>query len=246
MDNLVERTVQGVSIVTATNRPDFLKNVFANFQRQHWPRKELIIILNNDAMDLEEWLNYAEGQEHISVIQVPEEVSLGHCLNKGVNMAIYDFIAKFDDDDYYGPCFLSEAMHTFFEKDADVVGKRTCFMYNKTTREMRLRFPGNENKKAFILQGGTIMARKKVLKKIPFPNKNVKEGLHFLQRCRARGYRIYSTSRYHFAYIRHENQTHTWNPSSAYFRRTSVRIGYLEDYKNAVTPPTFEKYGEGT
>ncbi|WP_066320417.1 glycosyltransferase family 2 protein [Bacillus sp. FJAT-29814] len=227
---------KGVSIVTVTNRLDYIENVFASYGNQIWPEKELIIILNNDSMNLLEWEEYAKNYHHVSIFQLSDHITLGACLNFGVNNAKYSYIAKFDDDDYYGSLFLTEAMDTFEKKNADVVGKRTCYMYNALTNELRLRFPKREHKPVSILQGGTIVAKKEVMEKVPFPDKNVGEGLSFTTRCRAKGFRIYSTSRYNFAYIRHGDDSHTWNPSANYFNQTSKRIAFTDNFQEYVTP----------
>ncbi|WP_342433767.1 glycosyltransferase family A protein [Neobacillus sp. FSL H8-0543] len=226
---------KGVSIVTVTNRLENIDNVFLSYENQIWPEKELIIILNNDSMNLLEWKEFSKKYSQVSIYQLSEHITLGSCLNFGVNKAKYGYIAKFDDDDYYSSLFLTEAMDTFENKKADVVGKRTCYMYNSLTNELRLRFPKREHKPVSILQGGTIMAKKEVMEKVPFPNKNVGEGLSFTTRCRAKGYRIYSTSRNNFAYIRHGDDSHTWNPSSNYFNLTSKRITFTDNFQAYVT-----------
>ncbi len=41
----------------------------------------------------------------------------------------YDIIAKFDDDDYYGPKYISDTIKAFESTDAKVVGKTTNFIY---------------------------------------------------------------------------------------------------------------------
>lgn len=234
MNETPQAEVKGVSIVTVTNRQEFIEHVFSSYETQIWPTKELIIVLNNDSMNLHEWEEYAQKYDQVSVFQLSESVTLGKCLNFGVTKAKYGYIAKFDDDDYYGPLFLTEAMNKFEKKNADVVGKRTCYMYNSLTKELRIRFPNREHKRVSILQGGTIMAKKEVMEKVPFPNKNVGEGLNFTQRCTAKGYRIYSTSKYNFAYIRHGDDAHTWNPSTKYFHRTSKRAAFTENFTDIV------------
>ncbi|MFZ7943326.1 glycosyltransferase family 2 protein [Neobacillus sp. 19] len=235
-DETLQKVSKGVSIVTVTNRMEFIDNVFSSYENQIWPEKELIIILNNDSMNLLEWQEISKKYNQVSVYQLSDHITLGSCLNFGVNKAKYGYIAKFDDDDYYGSKFLTEAMDTFEKRNADVVGKRTCYMYNALTNELRLRFPKREHKSVSILQGGTIMAKKEIMEKIPFPDKNVGEGLSFTQRCRAKGYRIFSTSRFNFAYIRHGDDSHTWNPSTNYFNQTSKQIAFTDNFQAYVTP----------
>lgn len=211
-----------------------MENIFANYERQEWPNKELIIILNNDLMDLDKWKLEAEKYNHVTVFKLPEDRTLGKCLNFGVEKVKYEYVAKFDDDDYYGPKYLDESIDTMKKLKAAVVGKRTCFMYLTNNKEIRLRFPGKEMCKVNILQGATIFTTKKLLQLIPFANKNLGECLHFLQKCKKKGYKICSSSRYNYAILRKEDEYHTWRPSKQYLNSTSERITYTEDFKKYV------------
>jgi hypothetical protein len=227
-----------ISIILATNRPESFDTIFANYERQLWKEKELIIILNNDNMDLETWKKKATVYEKVSVFQLSEETPLGECLNFGVEKAKYTYIAKMDDDDYYGPLYLTEAITTLKQFNADVVGKRTCFMYLIHEKELRLRFPGREKREVSILQGATIFTTKKLLQLIPFGKKNLGECLHFLKRCQKKGLKIYSSSCYNFAILRNHAQSHTWRPSSKYLWKTSRLYTRTENFGEIVNAPT--------
>lgn len=135
----------GISVITSTNKPDFMQNIFSNFNNQRWQIKEIIIVLNNDLMNLTEWSKQADAYKTISVYQLPEREYLGACLSFAVNKAKYDYIAKFDDDDYYGPYYLAEAMRFFQQTNADLVGKRTYYMYMIDKKLLLLRHPFREN-----------------------------------------------------------------------------------------------------
>lgn len=227
-----------ISVILATNRPESFDTIFANYERQLWKKKELIIILNNDTMDIEAWKKKANDYGMVSVFQLPEKTPLGVCLNFGVEKAKYTYIAKMDDDDYYGPLYLTEALTTLKQFKADVVGKRTCFMYLIHEKELRLRFPRREKREVSILQGATIFTTKKLLQLIPFGRKNLGECLHFLKRCKKKGYKIYSSSRYNYAILRNHAQSHTWRPSSNYLGKTSRLYTHTENFVEIVNAPT--------
>ncbi|RST76319.1 glycosyltransferase family 2 protein [Siminovitchia acidinfaciens] len=123
--------MSGISIVTSTIKPQFMDNIFENFDRQNWEDKELIIILNKDDMKIERWKMKAGEYKNVSIYQLPEEVTLGECLNYGTEKAKHGYVAKFDDDDYYGPEYISQAMEAFENTDAVLVGKRTTYTYFK-------------------------------------------------------------------------------------------------------------------
>lgn len=40
----------GITVITSTIRPGFMENVFENYNRQNYMKKELIIILNNNSI----------------------------------------------------------------------------------------------------------------------------------------------------------------------------------------------------
>ncbi|WP_052504404.1 glycosyltransferase [Rossellomorea aquimaris] len=224
----------GISIVACTNKHWFMDNIFTNYDRQLLQEKELIIILNSDSLKLEEWKERASHYENVQVYQLPEKTSLGSCLNYGTHKAKYKYVAKWDDDDHYGSYFLAEALKAFEETNADIVGKWSGYIYFSNTRELRLRHFGFEYKWVKKVLGGTIVAKKSVIHHVPFQNRSLGEDTSFLKSARAKGYRIYSTSRNNYCYIRRDSSNHTWQPRIRYLFRTSKRICFTQDYKEIV------------
>lgn len=229
----------GISIVACTNKEGYMNNIFSNYQNQILQEKELIVILNSDSHDVNEWRKKAENYEHVRVYQVPEETTLGSCLNFGIDKANFKFVAKWDDDDYYGPAYLYEALKTFDNTNADILGKRTIFMYFPATRELRLRFPGREFKFVKRVLGGTIIAKKTVMQDVPFLNISLSEDSNFLKDARAKGYRVRSTSKNNYVYFRWDSNKHTWMPTKRYLNKTSKHIGYFDDFKKIVDQDIF-------
>lgn len=225
---------RGVSVIISTNKRDLMKNIFNNFNNQKWAKRELIIVLNNDLLNLNEWMKHAEGHQFISIYQLPEQNSLGACLNFAVKKAKYDYIAKFDDDDYYAPRYLTEAMQVFRHKNADLVGKRSYYMYMVKSQLLMLRHPSRENRWSPLIGGGTIIGKKKVFQAVPFVNQKVGTVFRFVRDCHNRGFRIYSSSRFNYTYLRREGKNHTWNPGIKYFLKTSKRVDIMADYRNYV------------
>ena len=136
-------------------------------------KKELIIVLNRDDMDIEKWQEQAKNYWNVSVYQLPEETTLGECLNYGIKKAKYAFIAKFDDDDYYGPHYLTHAMKAFEKTDTSLVVKKTVYMYFEKDKTLAVHVPGEENK--FVtggVKGATLLFRKEICHIVNFPNLN--------------------------------------------------------------------------
>lgn len=118
-----------VSIITCTKRRQNMDTLFHNYDRQNYRNKELIVILNHPSLKLSDYIRAALPYPNVRVYSLPGHVSLGSCLNYGVKMARYGLIAKFDDDDYYAPGYLSGSRRSMVDTNADIVGKRAHFMY---------------------------------------------------------------------------------------------------------------------
>lgn len=56
-----ESTSSAVSILTCTKRMDCIKTIFDNYQRQNFKSKELIVIINNDSLKIEDYINAAKN-----------------------------------------------------------------------------------------------------------------------------------------------------------------------------------------
>lgn len=206
-----------------------MKNIFSNFTRQKWKKKELIIIINRNNMNLAKWQNAAKKWKNVSIYQLPERLSLGQCLNFAVQKAKYGLIAKCDDDDYYGPHYLSESIRFFRRTNADVVGKRSYYIFWTVSKQLRIRFPGQENRRSKLVHGGTIIAKKSIFQAVPFADRSLGEDQCFLKDCRLRGYRIYSMSRFHYCYMRRNNRLHTWKADYEYLLKTSKKVAKTSD-----------------
>lgn len=166
--------------------------------------------------------------------RIPGRVSLGKCLNFGVSKANYSLVAKFDHDDYYAPNYLNRAIRAMKRKNADVVGKRTIFTYLQSKKKLLvLRFPGNQNRFVGHVAGGTILFKKKKLfRRVRFSNISLGEDVRFLRDCRTRGFKIYSSDKYDYVYIRRKDpQSHTWKIGDTYLIKTGKIVKRTENFK---------------
>ena len=204
----------GISIIIATMRENCMKNLFNNYKRQNFQNKEMIIVLNSDRMNLDKWLEESKKYENVKVFKLDEKITLGECLNFGVSKSKYDFIAKFDDDDYYGPKYLSDLIKAFEFTDADVVGKASSFVYFTRSKILAIQLPEKENRYVKHMDGPTLLIKKSVFDKIKFAN--IPRGIdtQFSKDCIRKGLKIYSTNKYHHVYVRHGSpKKHTWKIS---------------------------------
>ncbi|TYS19764.1 glycosyltransferase [Rossellomorea vietnamensis] len=224
-----------VSIITCTIREEYMENVFENFRRQQWETKELIVILNRDNMDINKWREKAESYSNVSVYQLPENTSLGECLNYGINLAAHPYISKFDDDDYYSPYYLKQQIHALEETGAAVVGKSTSFIYFEGSKSLNLFYPGFEDKYVTFIRGATLTFRKKLWEECHFTNANTGEDSQFLSYCINKGYKIYATSRYNFVNNRRADANSHSITSIHNYVNHSIEVCKTDDYEPLVT-----------
>jgi glycosyltransferase involved in cell wall biosynthesis len=231
--------MEGVSVIICTIRDNQRERILHNYSNQLFEEKELIIILNKEEMDLQEWKQAVKPYKNVTVFKKPDK-SLGWCLNFGVRKANYPYIAKFDDDDYYAPSYLSQAVETLKYSDASVVGKMSNLTYFEESKLLAIRRPNNENKYLnkieFYLQhlcGATMVWKKEIFATVKFPNLKLGEDIVFQKRCLDKGYKIYSSDRYHYVTIRRQNKhTHTWKESDKLVLKHCDILGYIEDFKS--------------
>ncbi|MCP8970122.1 glycosyltransferase [Ectobacillus ponti] len=227
-----------VSVITCTIRDEMIENVFSNYANQLWEEKELIIILNNDTMNMETWIEKSADYDNVSIFRLPEMDTLGDCLNYGIEKARYDIVAKFDDDDYYSPYYLTEAMDAFKKYNPQLVGKGSSYMYFEEENLLVIRKIGNENKLgSSTVKGGTLVFKKSLYPGIQFPSiKGNGTDTGFLKECKKQGVKMYASSRYNYVYIRRGNpESHTFKKETDFFKKKSQVIGTIKDFEHIAT-----------
>ena len=112
-----------VSVLMPTMRPQNVAHCLANFKRQAYENKELILILNNAEFDIEAVRRDVDGIPNVQVLHVEGRTTLGDCLNLGVEAASGEYVAEMDDDDHYGERYLSDSVLAASFSDAEIVGK---------------------------------------------------------------------------------------------------------------------------
>ncbi|MFE0558233.1 glycosyltransferase [Paenibacillus sp. NPDC058910] len=226
-----------VSIICCTMRPSFMNNIFSNYERQNFENKELIIVLNRDDMDIDQWREAAKEHKHVSVYKISENSKLGKCLNYGIGQSTYDLIAKFDDDDYYASDYLKEGVSTLKRTGASVVGKHTSFVYFEEKKALMLFRKGGEEKYRRHLKGGTLLFKRSVWDQIKFNEEMERASdAEFLRRCKRSGNRLYSSSRYNYVCNRRKNiDSHTQKTSTEEYMAKCQFISYTDNYISIIT-----------
>lgn len=226
-----------VSVITCTKRIALIPQIIRNFENQTIAEKELIIVIHGD---LTEQLDIC--QDNIIILPFNQQKSLGECLNEAIKKSQFGIIAKFDDDDYYGPSYLKEAVSYLENNQADLVGKETIFVYFQSTQMLGLLQLTDE--KYLNLAGSTLVFRKHIAVDIPFPPLSLGEDAAFLEGCHKKSFHMASTSPFHYVYVRYSNAHHTSTIKNEQLMRRCRVIKKTHDFKPFVNQEEGDKLDE--
>jgi len=197
--------------------------------------KELILILNNNKLSIEEWEKKVSNIENLRIFQLDESISLGKCLNFGIEKSKFQIIAKFDDDDYYGPLYLQDSIQAFTYTKASVIGKATTYVYFLEKKLLALRTPKRENSYCSRVEGPTLIFKKEVFDKIKFRDKSFGEDIQFCTDCVKKGIKIYSHNPYNYLYFRrNSSHKHSWKISDNDLLKFCRVIGNVENFEDYI------------
>jgi spore maturation protein CgeB len=205
-----------VSVLLPTIRPQNLENVFRTLAAQRDVHPELVLLTHGFTLAPERLAELSEefGIRNVVLLEAPREVSLGECLNRCVAAAGGDVLTKMDDDDHYGPYYLSDQLHALSYSGADVVGKQAHYMHLEASNAAILRFAAREHRFTDFVMGPTLMARREVFADHPFEHVTVGEDTGFLRAAHSAGRTIYSADRFYFFQVR-TGSGHTWEVEDA-------------------------------
>ena len=187
-----------VSVLLPTIRPGNLEAVFRTLAEQRGVNPELVLLTHGFNISPERLaeLSDASGFHNVVLLAAPRDVPLGECLNRCVAAANGEVLAKMDDDDHYGPHYLSDQLHALTYSGADVVGKQAHYMHLETSNAAILRFAEREHRFTDFVMGPTLMGHREVFTEHPFEHVSVGEDSGFLRAIRAAGRIVYSADRF--------------------------------------------------
>lgn len=202
---------RSVSAVVSTNRPEQLINVLQTHTNQRLTNRELIIVQHGFASSPDLLHRAADlGIENITLVEAPASDSLGKCLNRGIDAASGDVIAKMDDDDLYGEYYLTDQLAALRYSNADLVGKQAHYLHLRHRGIVICRFPEREHRYTDIVMGPTLVGPRQLFLEHPFEERTHGEDTELQHRLGSEGARIYSADRFNFVQIRGDH-AHTWS-----------------------------------
>jgi Glycosyl transferase family 2 len=215
-----------LAVVCVSNRPWQLTNVLANVRRQRHPVPEFLLVLNTDEVVLSQ-LSEAmavldDDGVRWSLLSRSSDISLGHCLNAALAHTDARYIAKFDDDDVYGPEFIADSMRAHAYAAAGVVGKHSYYAHLVESDELVLRFPTHEFSYSSTLAGGTLVIDRDRVGDQRFADISLGEDRAFIRQCLRRGISTFSADR--FGYVQTRSGDNTWSITRDEFLEKSVVV----------------------
>jgi hypothetical protein len=199
-----------VAIACVSSRVHCLPEVIDSVARQSHRLRELVFVANSSDYDDVDVDTALEGLSCPAVVlRRPEGRSLGSCLNDALDATDARFVAKFDDDDLYGPEYLADAMRAHAYAGAAVVGKHTYYAYLASPARTVLRFPTHEFSYSSTLAGGTLVIDRALTGNLRFPDVSLGEDRAFLAACHRRGLSTFSADRFNFVQVRAGDNTWT-------------------------------------
>jgi hypothetical protein len=158
-----------------------------------------------------------------TVLRRPPSKTLGACLNDGIDATSCRYVAKFDDDDLYGPGYVSDSLRAHTYAGAGVVGKHTYYAFVAAAERTVLRFPTNEFRYTGTLAGGTLVIDRDRTGDLRFDDVSLGEDRSFLAACHRRGVCTFSADRFNYVQFRaHDN---TWAVADEDFLAGTVAVG---------------------
>lgn len=215
------------TIVCVSRRPALLGQVAENVARQQGVDIELIFVANDPGfadIDIESELAPVARS---TVLGRGGRRSLGAALNQAIAAASARFVAKFDDDDWYGPGYLVDGLRAHGYAGAAVVGKHSYYAHLAGTDGRHLRFPGREFSYSSTLAGGTLLIDRERTTGLEFDDVSLGEDRRFIAACHRHGRSTFAADRFNF--VQHRGTDNTWQLPDAQFLAGCVEVDPHDD-----------------
>lgn len=227
----VQPITGSVAVICSSNRPADLPNLLRSVGDQSHADLELVLVAHGGGWDMaqtEEALDGLDGQlRRVQLLSMPDDVSLGHCLNAALLATDARFVAKFDSDDRYGHNYLVDALRAHGYAGAGIVGKHTYYTHLEATDEYWLRFPGNEFRYTGTMSGGTFVIDRDIVDDQPFADVSLGEDRDYLRRAHRRGISTFAIDRFNYTVVRSGHNT--WTIPVESLLAGAIRLDTAED-----------------
>ncbi|WP_435202960.1 glycosyltransferase [Janibacter sp. GS2] len=231
---------RSVSAVISTNRVHELDTIADNMARQSAVTSgDLQVVLVLHGLEVSAAAVEArfrdQGLDQLVVVAADSSLTLGACLNLGIDAADGAHIAKIDDDNFYGRHYLDDLVDAIDFSGAGIVGKWAHYTWLRSTGAVVLRFPRSEHRYERLVQGGSILMRGDVARELRFSDLPRAVDTDLLDRAQSAGVRTYSSDRFNYVSIRGtDRHAHTWTLEDAAFMNRTSRVVFYGDPRQHV------------
>ena len=215
-----------VSVILCTRRPEMVGFALAQIARQRGVEVELVLTLHGFPASLPgpaaAIAEYEATGKPLVLHEADGDRVFGEVLNDSVARASGDLIAKWDDDDWYGPEHLSDLVLARTYSGAELVGAGQDFVYLQEVDVTVWRSRESETTTRFIA-GGTLLTDRVVLEETggfrPLPRAI---DTQLLLAVSLGGGRIHRTHGLGYV-LRRTGGGHTWSEDMSYFLHNYAR-----------------------
>ena len=187
-----------VSVLLPLTRPERLERSLDSIRRQVHPAVQTIIVLASGALARSDVEAKATGIPNLELFEVPGSSSIAECLNRALEHASGEYIARFDEDAHYGAHYLSDLLLATHYTDAPILGKRCHYSHLSGSGRVLRQCPAHSHCHVDAVVGATLLAKRDVFDRVRFSTAGEGIDAAFFRDCRALGLRIYSADPYNF------------------------------------------------
>ncbi|WP_200951198.1 glycosyltransferase family protein [Nocardioides sp. Root140] len=219
-------TTTQVSAVVPTMRPEQLDHVLAMLGSQSHRDLQLVLVTHGFEAPADLAVRAARaGLDNVVTRYADASLTLGACMNLGVDAADGELVAKVDDDNFYGRHYLTDLVRALDYSGADVAGKWAHLVHLESSGATLLRFEHAEHRFTDLVQGGTLLTRRELARDVRFEDLPRRVDTTFLEKVKARGLTTYSADRFNFVSVRRVDPgSHTWPITEKQLMARSSRL----------------------
>ncbi|GAA3218306.1 glycosyltransferase [Nonomuraea helvata] len=209
------------SVLLATRRTDMVSFALDQVALQRGAQLEVVLALHGVPKDHPDVAKAIDAFESpLTVLEADQQAVFGEVLNDAAARASGSFLLKMDDDDWYGPDFLSDLLLAHSYSGAQVVGTVPEFVYLSSIDVTVHRKQVTEQITSFVA-GGTILVERSAFQAVGgFRPLRRSVDTQFQEALQAAGGQIYRTHGLGYILRRGPAANHTWQePIGTFLQR---------------------------